>query len=69
MPLPLSFRAYAPGAARLSFVARLTLLHMFFLLQDPTNLDKFNVSDFFHVKNNMKMTDPGKYKHSALALK
>lgn len=32
-----------------------------FLLQDPTNLDKFNVSNFFHVKNNMKMTDPGIY--------
>ncbi|XP_012886973.1 PREDICTED: peptidyl-prolyl cis-trans isomerase-like 2 [Dipodomys ordii] len=27
-------------------------------LQDPTNLDKFNVSNFFHVKNNMKVTDP-----------
>lgn len=34
-------------------------LHVFFLPQDPTNLDKFNVSNFFHVKNNMKMTDPG----------
>lgn len=32
---------------------------MFFLLQDPTNLDKFNVSNFFHVKNNMKIIDPG----------
>ncbi|XP_047552697.1 RING-type E3 ubiquitin-protein ligase PPIL2 isoform X1 [Lutra lutra] len=31
-------------------------------LQDPTNLDKFNVSDFFHVKNNMKMTDPDEEK-------
>nr|XP_028565237.1 LOW QUALITY PROTEIN: RING-type E3 ubiquitin-protein ligase PPIL2 [Podarcis muralis] len=27
-------------------------------LQDPTNLDKFNVSGFFHVKNNLKVTDP-----------
>uniref|UniRef100_A0A8C5ME98 Peptidylprolyl isomerase like 2 n=1 Tax=Leptobrachium leishanense TaxID=445787 RepID=A0A8C5ME98_9ANUR len=27
-------------------------------LQDPTNLDKFNVSDFFHVKNNLKVVDP-----------
>uniref|UniRef100_A0A8C6M2E2 RING-type E3 ubiquitin-protein ligase PPIL2 n=1 Tax=Nothobranchius furzeri TaxID=105023 RepID=A0A8C6M2E2_NOTFU len=26
-------------------------------LQDPTNLDKFNVSNFFHVKNNLKMSD------------
>ncbi|XP_008840431.1 RING-type E3 ubiquitin-protein ligase PPIL2 isoform X3 [Nannospalax galili] len=31
-------------------------------LQDPTNLDKFNVSNFFHVKNNMKMTDPDEEK-------
>jgi len=28
--------------------------------QDPTNLDKFNVSNFFHVKNNIKVIDPGK---------
>lgn len=35
------------------------MLHLLSLLQDPTNLDKFNVSNFFHVKNNMKMTDPG----------
>uniref|UniRef100_A0A670YIP1 Peptidylprolyl isomerase like 2 n=1 Tax=Pseudonaja textilis TaxID=8673 RepID=A0A670YIP1_PSETE len=25
---------------------------------DPTNVDKFNVSSFFHVKNNLKVTDP-----------
>ncbi|KAJ6656526.1 hypothetical protein lerEdw1_003651 [Lerista edwardsae] len=31
-------------------------------LQDPTNLDKFNVSSFFHVKNNLKMTDPDEEK-------
>uniref|UniRef100_A0A8C1GCI5 RING-type E3 ubiquitin transferase n=1 Tax=Cyprinus carpio TaxID=7962 RepID=A0A8C1GCI5_CYPCA len=31
-------------------------------LQDPTNLDKFNVSDFFHVKNNMKVLDPAEEK-------
>ncbi|XP_064424079.1 RING-type E3 ubiquitin-protein ligase PPIL2 isoform X2 [Latimeria chalumnae] len=31
-------------------------------LQDPTNLDKFNVSSFFHVKNNMKVTDPDEEK-------
>ncbi|KPP69418.1 peptidyl-prolyl cis-trans isomerase-like 2-like, partial [Scleropages formosus] len=31
-------------------------------LQDPTNLDKFNVSDFFHVKNNMKVPDPDEEK-------
>nr|XP_033810014.1 RING-type E3 ubiquitin-protein ligase PPIL2 [Geotrypetes seraphini] len=28
------------------------------ILQDPTHLDKFNVSNFFHVKNNMKVIDP-----------
>uniref|UniRef100_A0A674NIP8 RING-type E3 ubiquitin transferase n=1 Tax=Takifugu rubripes TaxID=31033 RepID=A0A674NIP8_TAKRU len=26
-------------------------------LQDPTNLDKFNVSSFFHVKNDLKVLD------------
>uniref|UniRef100_A0A8D2LSV8 Peptidylprolyl isomerase like 2 n=1 Tax=Varanus komodoensis TaxID=61221 RepID=A0A8D2LSV8_VARKO len=31
-------------------------------LQDPTNLDKFNVSSFFHVKNNLKVTDPDEEK-------
>ncbi|KAG7280954.1 hypothetical protein CRUP_022965 [Coryphaenoides rupestris] len=31
-------------------------------LQDPTNLDKFNVSDFFHVKNNLKVLDPDEEK-------
>lgn len=31
-------------------------------LQDPTNLDKFNVSSFFHVKNNMRMIDPDEEK-------
>lgn len=35
------------------------LLSVLFLPQDPTNLDKFNVSSFFHVKNNMRMIDPG----------
>ncbi|GAA6085872.1 RING-type E3 ubiquitin-protein ligase PPIL2, partial [Tachysurus ichikawai] len=29
---------------------------------DPTNLDKFNVSNFFHVKNNMKVLDPDEEK-------
>uniref|UniRef100_A0A8C1NLU8 RING-type E3 ubiquitin-protein ligase PPIL2 n=1 Tax=Cyprinus carpio TaxID=7962 RepID=A0A8C1NLU8_CYPCA len=33
-----------------------------FISQDPTNLDKFNVSDFFHVKNNMKVLDPDEEK-------
>lgn len=33
-------------------------LNLYF--QDPTNLDKFNVSNFFHVKNNIKVVDPGK---------
>lgn len=51
-------RGHSPGP---SCNARLTQLCVFFLLQDPTNLDKFNVSNFFHVKNNMKMTDPGTY--------
>uniref|UniRef100_A0A8C4J296 Peptidylprolyl isomerase like 2 n=1 Tax=Dromaius novaehollandiae TaxID=8790 RepID=A0A8C4J296_DRONO len=27
-------------------------------LQDPTNLDKFNISNFFHVKSNLKIIDP-----------
>uniref|UniRef100_A0A8C6I7P8 RING-type E3 ubiquitin transferase n=1 Tax=Mus spicilegus TaxID=10103 RepID=A0A8C6I7P8_MUSSI len=31
-------------------------------LQDPTNLDKFNVSNFFHVKNNMRIIDPDEEK-------
>uniref|UniRef100_A0AAR2JSX5 RING-type E3 ubiquitin transferase n=1 Tax=Pygocentrus nattereri TaxID=42514 RepID=A0AAR2JSX5_PYGNA len=31
-------------------------------LQDPTNLDKFNVSNFFHVKNNVKVLDPDEEK-------
>uniref|UniRef100_A0A8C9FC74 RING-type E3 ubiquitin-protein ligase PPIL2 n=1 Tax=Pavo cristatus TaxID=9049 RepID=A0A8C9FC74_PAVCR len=30
--------------------------------QDPTNLDKFNVSNFFHVKNNIKVVDPDEEK-------
>uniref|UniRef100_A0A8K9UMY7 RING-type E3 ubiquitin-protein ligase PPIL2 n=1 Tax=Oncorhynchus mykiss TaxID=8022 RepID=A0A8K9UMY7_ONCMY len=30
--------------------------------EDPTNLDKFNVSDFFHVKNNLKVLDPDEEK-------
>uniref|UniRef100_A0AAR2LY12 RING-type E3 ubiquitin-protein ligase PPIL2 n=1 Tax=Pygocentrus nattereri TaxID=42514 RepID=A0AAR2LY12_PYGNA len=29
---------------------------------DPTNLDKFNVSNFFHVKNNVKVLDPDEEK-------
>ncbi|PWA17096.1 hypothetical protein CCH79_00013233 [Gambusia affinis] len=32
------------------------------MLQDPTNLDKFNVSSFFHVKNNLKVLDPDEEK-------
>uniref|UniRef100_G3PN30 RING-type E3 ubiquitin transferase n=1 Tax=Gasterosteus aculeatus aculeatus TaxID=481459 RepID=G3PN30_GASAC len=32
------------------------------VLQDPTNLDKFNVSSFFHVKNNLKLLDPDEEK-------
>uniref|UniRef100_A0A8C4TDU3 RING-type E3 ubiquitin-protein ligase PPIL2 n=1 Tax=Erpetoichthys calabaricus TaxID=27687 RepID=A0A8C4TDU3_ERPCA len=31
-------------------------------LQDPTNLDKFNVSNFFHVKNNLKVLNPDEEK-------
>ncbi|KAK1159996.1 RING-type E3 ubiquitin-protein ligase PPIL2-like isoform X1 [Acipenser oxyrinchus oxyrinchus] len=41
-------------------------------LQDPTNLDKFNVSNFFHVQNNLKVTDPDEEKaklHPAYHLK
>uniref|UniRef100_A0A3P8Y671 RING-type E3 ubiquitin transferase n=1 Tax=Esox lucius TaxID=8010 RepID=A0A3P8Y671_ESOLU len=41
-------------------------------LQDPTNLDKFNVSNFFHVKNNLKVLDPDEEKaklHPAYHLK
>lgn len=41
--------------------AGFTLLGILFLPQDPTNLDKFNVSNFYHVKNNMKIIDPGMY--------
>lgn len=36
------------------------ILFLPFFMQDPTNLDKFNVSNFFHVKNNLKVLDPGK---------
>lgn len=32
---------------------------VFFPQQDPTNLDKFNVSSFYHVKNDLKLLDPG----------
>uniref|UniRef100_A0AAY4BSM6 PPIase cyclophilin-type domain-containing protein n=1 Tax=Denticeps clupeoides TaxID=299321 RepID=A0AAY4BSM6_9TELE len=32
------------------------------ILQDPTHLDKFNVSNFFHVKNNLKVLDPDEEK-------
>ncbi|XP_056275208.1 RING-type E3 ubiquitin-protein ligase PPIL2 [Pseudoliparis swirei] len=32
------------------------------VLQDPTNLDKFNVSNFFHVRNNLKVLDPDEEK-------
>ncbi|NP_001079584.1 peptidylprolyl isomerase-like 2 [Xenopus laevis] len=31
-------------------------------LQDPSQLDKFNVSNFYHVKNNLKVTDPDEEK-------
>ncbi|XP_051536083.1 RING-type E3 ubiquitin-protein ligase PPIL2-like isoform X4 [Myxocyprinus asiaticus] len=31
-------------------------------LQDPTNLDKFNISNFFHVKNSLKVLDPDEEK-------
>nr|XP_057926195.1 RING-type E3 ubiquitin-protein ligase PPIL2 isoform X2 [Doryrhamphus excisus] len=31
-------------------------------LQDPTNLDKFNVANFFHVKNELKVPDPDEEK-------
>lgn len=34
-------------------------MRLFLCFQDPTNLDKFNVSSFFHVKNNLKVLDPG----------
>uniref|UniRef100_A0A8C3G3W9 RING-type E3 ubiquitin-protein ligase PPIL2 n=1 Tax=Cyclopterus lumpus TaxID=8103 RepID=A0A8C3G3W9_CYCLU len=42
------------------------------VLQDPTNLDKFNVSNFFHVRNNLKVLDPDEEKaklHPAYHLK
>lgn len=42
---------------------QLFLLSVLFSSQDPTNLDKFNVSNFFHVKNNMKVIDPGMDNH------
>lgn len=29
-------------------------------LQDPSNLDKFNISSFHHVKNKLKVVDEGK---------
>lgn len=55
----LSFAAWGGCMATAWDLAGLTPLCVFFLPQDPTNLDKFNVSNFFHVKNNMKITDPG----------
>ena len=30
-----------------------------FIFQDPTELKKFNISDFFHLKNNLKVIDEG----------
>ncbi|XP_075960485.1 RING-type E3 ubiquitin-protein ligase PPIL2 [Anarhichas minor] len=42
------------------------------VLQDPTNLDKFNVANFFHVINNLKVLDPDEEKaklHPAYHLK
>uniref|UniRef100_F7A1Z2 RING-type E3 ubiquitin-protein ligase PPIL2 n=1 Tax=Macaca mulatta TaxID=9544 RepID=F7A1Z2_MACMU len=42
--------------------AGFTLLGILFLPQDPTNLDKFNVSNFYHVKNNVKIIDPDEEK-------
>lgn len=35
-----------------------SLLSVLFFSQDPTNLDKFNVSNFFLVQNNMRIIDP-----------
>ncbi|XP_068956900.1 RING-type E3 ubiquitin-protein ligase PPIL2 [Petaurus breviceps papuanus] len=31
-------------------------------LQDPTNLDKFNVANFYHVRNNLRVLDPDEEK-------
>ena len=30
-------------------------------IQDPTNLDKFNMSKFYHLKNNLKLLDEGRF--------
>uniref|UniRef100_A0A8B9IVG8 PPIase cyclophilin-type domain-containing protein n=1 Tax=Amazona collaria TaxID=241587 RepID=A0A8B9IVG8_9PSIT len=46
-------------------IVTLQLSHICFFnyyFQDPTNLDKFNVSNFFHVKNNIKVIDPDEEK-------
>lgn len=50
----------APGTgARGAWRSPAVLVSVLFFSQDPTNLDKFNVSNFFHVKNNMRIIDPG----------
>lgn len=60
-PLP---RRYLPSFQHLALATEVlaspvVLLSVLFFSQDPTNLDKFNVSNFFHVKNNMRIIDPG----------
>ena len=36
---------------------RLILFFCFYLTQDPTNLDKFNLASFHHLKNNLTVVD------------
>ncbi|MBV95710.1 Peptidyl-prolyl cis-trans isomerase-like 2, partial [Eschrichtius robustus] len=50
--------ALCPGRVRVPWLRSVSGLAG----RDPTSLDKFNVSNFFHVKNNMKIIDPDEEK-------
>ena len=34
-------------------------------LQDPTDLDKFNIQAFYYIRKNLKLADEGKTKSGA----
>ena len=35
-------------------------------IQDPTQLEKFNISNFYHLKKNLKLTDEGIHYSSSI---
>ena len=46
---------------------KFTVLHVYFFIKDPSKLEKFNISEFYHIKHNVKVLDEGNWEEVKIA--